>query len=472
MVWVTQNLFLERYMSTASDILGVRSSFLHFLKDPFYSPESESYQYLEDGLMVVENGKVKELGPFSSLTTKYTNLEVVDYDGKLVIPGFIDTHLHYPQTEIVASYGQQLLEWLDKFTFPAEAKFKDKSYAETVASFFLNELLRNGTTTALVFGSVHSNSIEVLFEEADRRQMRMIAGKVLMDRKSHVPAYLLETAEQGYEETQDLIEKWHGKRRLLYAVTPRFAVTSSEAQLQGVSQLMKEYPSVYMQTHLSENLKEGEEVFRLYPQSKGYLDVYDHFGLLGSRSIFAHGVHLCGDEFKRLSETSSSIAFCPTSNLFLGSGLFKLHQATSLENPIKLGLGTDIGGGTSFSMLKTMSEAYKVGQLQGHSLSAFKAFYLSTLGGAKALSLENQIGNFSVGKEADFIVLDLKSTAFQAFKRNSIHEVEGLLGQLPEKLNERLFTLMILGDDRAIEATYVYGQKMYQRKVESGQFFC
>lgn len=432
----------------------IRSSFLDFIDDPFYTSESSSVRYLEDGLLVLENGKIKDFGPYEQLREKYSAIEAIAYPDKLIMPGFIDTHIHYPQTAMVAAYGEQLLEWLSKYTFPTEAKFKDKNYAEEIAIVFLDELLKNGTTTALVFAAVFPESVDAFFEEAERRNLRMIAGKVMMNRNA--PDFLLDTAQSSYDETKALIEKWHQKGRLLYAVTPRFAITSTDEQLDLAGKLLSEFPDVYLHTHLSENVNEVQFVAELFPNSKGYLDVYDQAGLVKEKSIFAHGVQLTDQEFKRLSETKSAIAFCPTSNLFLGSGLFKLHKAKSSENPVKVGLGTDVGAGTSFSLLQTANEAYKVVQLQGQKLSSFQALFLATLGGARALSLEDKLGNFDIGKEADFIVLDPKATPAMAL-RNSDFPVKTL-----EDIADKAFAIMIMGDDRTIEATYIMGEIAYQ----------
>lgn len=432
----------------------IRSSFLDFIDDPFYKSESSSVRYLEDGLLVLENGKIKDFGPYEQLREKYSAIEAIAYPDKLIMPGFIDTHIHYPQTAMVAAYGEQLLEWLSKYTFPTEAKFKDKNYAEEIAIVFLDELLKNGTTTALVFAAVFPESVDAFFEEAERRNLRMIAGKVMMNRNA--PDFLLDTAQSSYDETKALIEKWHQKGRLLYAVTPRFAITSTDEQLDLAGKLLSEFPDVYLHTHLSENVNEVQFVAELFPNSKGYLDVYDQAGLVKEKSIFAHGVQLTDQEFKRLSETKSAIAFCPTSNLFLGSGLFKLHKAKSSENPVKVGLGTDVGAGTSFSLLQTANEAYKVVQLQGQKLSSFQALFLATLGGARALSLEDKLGNFDIGKEADFIVLDPKATPAMAL-RNSDFPVKTL-----EDIADKAFAIMIMGDDRTIEATYIMGEIAYQ----------
>ncbi len=432
----------------------IRSSFLDFIDDPFYTSEAASVRYLEDGLLVIENGKIKDFGTYEQLQEKYAGIDAIAYPDKLIMPGFIDTHIHYPQTAMVAAYGEQLLEWLSKYTFPTEAKFKDKNYAAEIATVFLDELLKNGTTTALVFAAVFPESVDAFFEEAERRNLRMIAGKVMMNRNA--PDFLLDTAQSSYDETKVLIEKWHQKGRLLYAVTPRFAITSTDEQLDLAGKLLSEFPDVYLHTHLSENVNEVQFVAKLFPNSKGYLDVYDQTGLVKEKSIFAHGVQLTDQEFKRLSETKSAISFCPTSNLFLGSGLFKLHQAKSIETPVKVGLGTDIGAGTSFSLLQTANEAYKVVQLQGEKLSSFKALFLATLGGARALSLEDKLGNFEIGKEADFIVLDPKATPAMAL-RNADFPVKTL-----EDIADKAFAIMIMGDDRAIEATYIMGEIAYQ----------
>lgn len=432
----------------------IRSSFLDFIDDPFYTSEAASVRYLEDGLLVLENGKIKDFGTYEQLQKKYAGIDAIAYPDKLIMPGFIDTHIHYPQTAMMAAYGEQLLEWLSKYTFPTEAKFKDKNYAAEIATVFLDELLKNGTTTALVFAAVFPESVDAFFEEAERRNLRMIAGKVMMNRNA--PDFLLDTAQSSYDETKALIEKWHQKGRLLYAVTPRFAITSTDEQLDLAGKLLSEFPDVYLHTHLSENVNEVQFVAELFPNSKGYLDVYDQAGLVKEKSIFAHGVQLTDQEFKRLSETKSAISFCPTSNLFLGSGLFKLHQAKSIETPVKVGLGTDIGAGTSFSLLQTANEAYKVVQLQGEKLSSFKALFLATLGGARALSLEDKLGNFEIGKEADFIVLDPKATPAMAL-RNADFPVKTL-----EDIADKAFAIMIMGDDRTIEATYIMGEIAYQ----------
>ncbi|NEQ50772.1 MAG: guanine deaminase [Leptolyngbya sp. SIO3F4] len=434
---------------------GIRGAFLDFIGDPFYLPEAESVRYLADGLLVLSEGIIEAFGPYEDLHTEYEEIPITEYPERLIMPGFIDTHIHYPQTEMIAAYGEQLLEWLNQYTFPTESKFKDKTYACSVAEVFLDELLRNGTTTALVLACVFPQSVDAFFEAAERRNLCMIAGKVMMDRNA--PDTLCDTAESSYQETKTLIQKWHKRGRLHYAVTPRFAITSTNEQLQLAGQLLQEFPDVYLHTHLSENVDEVAWVKQLFPDCKGYLDTYDQAGLVRERSIFAHGVQLSNEEFQRLSEAKSTIAFCPTSNLFLGSGLFKIEQAKSADHPVKLGLGTDVGAGTSFSLLQTANEAYKVAQLRHQNLSPFQALFLATLGGAQALCLENSLGNFDVGKTADFIVLDPRATPIMAF-RNSPHPSSSL-----KELADCVFSLVMMGDDRVVQATYILGELAYER---------
>ncbi len=438
-----------------SPIKAFRGSFLDFIADPFYVTEIKSVRYIPDGLLVIENGTIKDFGSYEQLESKYSGISITDYSNLLIMPGFIDTHIHYPQTPMIASYGTQLLDWLNKYTFPQEKKYQNKQYAQEIASFFLDELLKNGTTTALVFPAVFPESVDAFFEEALRRNLRMISGKVMMDRNA--PDYLTDTPQSSYQESKELIQKWHKQGRLLYAVTPRFAGTSSEKQLQLARQLLEEFPGVYLHTHLSETVQEVKWIAGLFPDSKNYLDIYDQFGLVGDKSIFAHGVQLSDSEFKRLSEAKGAIAFCPTSNLFLGSGLFKLHKAKSTETPIKVGIATDIGGGTSFSILQNLNEAYKIVQLQGQNVSSFQGLFLATLGGAKALSLEDKIGNFEIGKEADFIVLDSQATPLMALRNPNVP------AKTLEELADQAFALMMLGGDRSVVATYIIGDLAYSR---------
>ena len=426
-----------------------RAAIIHSIADPAEVAVEASYEYFEDGLMLVENGKILALGNAEDLlSTLAADVEIVSYQDALITAGFIDTHIHLPQTGMVGSYGEQLLDWLNTYVFPCERQFEDPEHSAQVADIFLKELLRNGTTTALVFGSRHKESVEALFSAAEKLNLRLIAGKVMMDRNA--PDYLVDTAESSYVDSKALIERWHGKGRLHYAVTPRFAPTSTPEQLTLAGQLLTEYPDLYMQTHISENLKEVEWVKALFPERKNYLDVYDHFNLLGERSVFAHGVHLCDQECERLAETGSAIAFCPTSNFFLGSGLFNLPMAE--KHKVNVGLGTDVGAGTSFSLLHTLNEAYKVMQLQGAKLSPFKSLYLATLGGARALRLEDKIGNLQPGSEADFVVLDFNATPLLQYRMSQATSIE-----------EQLFVLMTLGDDRTVSETYSAGVLVHKR---------
>lgn len=431
--------------------IAYRAAILHSLGDPDQIGLENSYAYFEDGMLVVSDGVITDIGPVDQVLARLPDATpIIEFKNKLISAGFIDTHIHFPQTEMIASYGEQLLDWLNNYTFPEEGKFADPVHAQRVANLFLDELLRNGTTTAMVFGTVHKASVEAFFSESDKRNTRMIAGKVMMDRNG--PDYLLDTPESSYVDSKALIERWHKQGRQLYAVTPRFAPTSTEAQLAMAGRLLAEYDDVYLQTHLSENQQEIAWVKSLFPERAGYLDVYDHFNLLGERSVFAHAVHLEQKERERMGETDSVISFCPTSNLFLGSGLLDLPKVES--HGIRVGLGTDVGGGTSFSMLRTIAEAYKIQQLQQHKLHPMKALYLATLGGARSLSLADKIGNLSVGKEADFLVLDLRATPLMDARINN-----------SQHLFERLFVLMMLGDDRAVSETYIFGKRQYQKQV-------
>jgi len=431
-----------------SPMKAYRAAILHSIADPAVVGVEHSYEYFEDGVLVIENGLVAQVGHAVDLLPTLKGVDITKYSDALITPGFIDTHIHFPQTGMIASYGEQLLDWLNTYTFPTERQFADKAHAADVAGIFLKELLRNGTTTALVFGTVHKQSVDAFFEAAERLNLRMIAGKVLMDRNA--PDYLTDTAESGYADSKELIERWHGKGRLHYAVTPRFAPTSTPEQLTLAGKLLGEYPDLYMHTHLSENRKEIEWVKALFPERKGYLDVYDHYKLIGPRAVFAHGVHLCDDECQRLADTGSAVAFCPTSNLFLGSGLFDLQKLE--QHGVRVGLGTDVGAGTSFSQLQSLNEAYKVMQLQGKKLDPFKSLYLATLGGAKALYLDDKLGNFANGKDADFVVLDYNATPLISYRM-----------QQAKTLEEKLFALIMLGDDRAIKETFAAGQSVHRR---------
>ena len=425
-------------------LAAVRGEIVHVLADPAADPRA--LEHFADGVLIVRDGHVAECGPATALLAKLpAGTPLADHRGKLILPGFVDTHVHYPQTDIIASHGEQLLEWLEKYTFPAERRFADPAHAAEVAGFFCDELLRNGTTTAAAFATVHPASVEALFEAAQQRRMRLITGKVLMDR--NCPDFLRDTAETGYADSQALIERWHNRDRLLYAITPRFAPTSTPAQMALAGRLFREHPGVFLQSHLAENRAEVAWVAQLHPEARSYLDVYERAGQLGMRALFAHCLWLDDSDRRRMAERGAAMSFCPTSNLFLGSGLFDLARARALG--VRVGLGTDVGGGTSLSMLQTLNEAYKVLQLGGQSLSAASGFYLATLGGAHSLYLDDRIGNFAPGKEADFVVLDPRATPLLARRSAACTTLE-----------ERLFVLMMLGDDRAVAATYVMGVPM------------
>ncbi|ADP12565.1 guanine deaminase [Erwinia sp. Ejp617] len=429
---------------------AIRASFFditHTVDNPLNL--AEAARYLEDGLLLLDEGHIVSLSEWERGRQLLRPGEtILDYRGRLIVPGFIDSHIHYPQTEMIGAYGEQLLQWLNRYTFPVEGQYHCADHSAKMSAFFLEQLLSNGTTTALVFGTVHPQSVDALFAAAEKLGMRLIAGKVMMDRNA--PEELTETPEQSYQQTRDLIERWHNKGRLNYALTPRFAPTSSPQLLDKVQQLRSEYPDVWLHTHLSENMQEVAWVKALFPQHDGYLDVYHHYQLTGKRSLFAHCLHLEDREWQCLHDTASAVAFCPTSNLFLGSGLFNLQRCW--QQGVKLGLGTDVGAGTSFSMLQTMGEAYKVGQLRGYKLAACEAFYHATLGGAQALDLDRYIGNFASGKEADFVVLDPQVTALQQMRFANSRDIW-----------EKLFLLMTLGDDRNIAATWVNGRCVWQR---------
>ena len=411
-------------------------------------------EYIADGALVVDDvtGRIVEYGHSKTILSKYANAEgkpavkVHDHRDKLIMPGFIDTHVHYPQIDMIAAYGEQLLDWLNNYTFVTEANFGDPKVAHDTAQFFLNQLLANGTTSAMVFATSHPLSAEAFFAESHRLNTRMITGNVLMDQNAPEP--LCVPAEQSIRDTQNIIDNWHERGRQHVAITPRFAITSSPEQLRLAGELYTSYDSVYLQTHLAENRDEVAFVQQLYPNHKGYLDVYDDMGLLGRRTTLAHGIYLETPEYECLRETGTQISHCPTSNLFLGSGLFDLPKTLSYTG---VSIATDVGAGTSLSMLTTLSEAYKIQQLQSNQLSAHQGLYQITLGNAQSLLLDDKIGNFIPNKEADFVVIDMKATEL----------LERRMAQT-KSLEEQLFVLMMLGDDRVIEQTVVAGVSRYR----------
>ena len=421
---------------------ALRGRVFWFTADPEEVGDNASYRLIDDGFIAFENGIITASGEARDLPS---GIPVDHHPGCLIMPGFIDTHIHSVQTQVIASYGAQLLDWLNNYTFIEEQRFADPEHAANTAAFFLDELFRNGTTTAVVYGSVHKSSAEALFAASHQRNSRMIAGKVMMDQ--HAPKALLDTAEQGYLDSQSLIDRWHDKGRQSYAISPRFALTSSKAQLDAAGVLLREHPDCYLQTHLSENLLEIETAKQRHAHAKHYTDIYDQAGLLGERSIFGHCIHLTADERRRLSETGSKIAFCPTSNLFIGSGLLDRRQLRN--DGIDVTLATDVGGGTSYSMLRTAAEAYKILQLNNQNLPALAAFHQMTRGNAKALHLDHEIGTLEKGSAADIIVLNPNATPAMAHRMQTIED----------DIAEILFLLMTMGDDRAVSATWVAGQR-------------
>ena len=423
---------------------AIRGRLLTFLRAPRGAGDAQSYRYIDDGIILVKDGRIEAVGPADELTARLAARTPVErHAGALILPGFVDPHIHYPQTQVIASYGAQLLEWLEKYTFVEEQKFADPVHAARNAEFFLDELARNGTTTAVAYCTAHPASAEALFAAAHKRNAGMIAGNSVMNRNA--PPGLLAPAATAMADSRDLIRRWHGTGRQRYAVTPRFAITSTDEQLAELGALLKEFPTVLMQTHLDENLNEIATIKRLFPNDPSYTAVYARFGLLGPRSLLGHCIHLEYSEVALLRDTQSIAVFCPTSNLFIGSGLFDYERLNAAG--VRIALATDVGGGTSYSMLRTAAEAYKVMQLQGQNLPALAAFDLMTRRNAAALGLENEIGAIAPGAFADLVVLDARATPATA------HRME-----VARNLEEELFVLMTLGDDRAVRQTYIAGE--------------
>ncbi|MFI9403828.1 guanine deaminase [Nocardia sp. NPDC052316] len=433
-----------------------RGTVLHFLRDPGADDDPDAWELFEDGALAVGiDGRVRWVGDWSALPDQHRGA-VVDHRGKLIVPGFVDTHIHYSQYDMIASFGARLEDWLQEYVFPTERKFADADYADRIAGLFLDTLLACGTTTASVYPTVHPTSVDAFFAQARRRGMRMTCGKVLMDKQPDAPDFLADAGvPQAEDETRQLIARWHRTDRLTYAITPRFAPSSSAEQLAMAGRLLRDFPDVALQTHAAESRPETASVLARFTDARSYLDVYDQAGMLGPRSIFGHCIHIDDQDRSRLADTGAAIAFCPTSNLFLGSGLFDF--AAARDAGVRVGLGTDCGAGTSYSMLRTLNEAYKVIMLKEStkpphsrtSLSALRGFYLATLGGAEALHLDDHIGNFRPGKEADFLVLNWTATPTLAHRTTRARTFQ-----------ERLFAQMILGDDRSVEATYLMGRRV------------
>ena len=432
---------------------GYRGKLFDFDKNAGIGELENHYRFFDDGLLVLNDGFVEAAGDYCSVIKNMNHeFEIEDFGKSIIMPGFIDTHVHSVQTKAIASFGKELLDWLDNYIFPAELKFENPEYAKTHTQFFVNQLLKNGTTTALVFPSVHQSSSEALFQVASEINMRLITGNTWMNRNA--PNYLLHSPAKSYDISKKLIQKYHNKNRLAFAVTPRYAITSSPEALEVAASLFLEYDDLYLQTHISENRKEVEFVNQSYNNHRNYLDVYDDFGLLTGRTFLGHGIYLQNDELKRIGETATNIVHCPTSNLFLGSGLFDYKKVT--EHNIKITLGSDVGGGTSFSMLQTLQDAYKISALHGTPITPLLAFYLITLGAAKSLGQDNKIGNFDPGMEADFVVLDPSKNELLDYRIKT-----------SESIDDILFALMVLGDDRIVRETFLMGKK---QATEAGSF--
>lgn len=424
-------------------VKAYRGEILSIAHDPRDAPDAVRHD--PDGLLVIDNGIIVERGPYADLVDRYDHVPVEPLSG-LIVPGFIDAHVHYPQMDRIAAHGEQLLDWLDRHIFPAEKAFVDRAHADAVASAFLDELLRNGTTSALVFPTVHEGSVDALFEAAQSRAMRIVSGKVLMDLG---PEGLRDTPETARNGSEALIRRWRGKGRLGYAVTPRFALACSDDQMQVAGALLSDHPDVLMHTHLAENIREVEAVAQRFPDAADYLDVYDRFGLVTDRAVFAHGIHLNDRSCTRLALSGAGIAICPSSNLFLGSGFFDFGPSDAAG--VRLGLGSDIGAGTSFSMLRTAGIAYQAALARDYPLDPFRALYLPTAGSAALLHIGDRVGALEVGQEADFVLLDERATPLLARRTTGA------------TLAERLFALQILGDDRAVARTYIMGSCAWDR---------
>ena len=434
---------------------ALRGATLTSIGDPFADGSGETLRYEADGLVVVDGGVIESAGAAASLMDALpagTPVETLP-PHTLLVPGFVDCHVHFAQLGVIASHGTQLVDWLERYTFPSEQAMADAGVVRAAAASFFDQALACGTTTPVSFCTTHAISVDAFFEEALARGVRAIGGKVLMDRNA--PAALLDTAQRGYDESKALIARWHGRDRLGYAITPRFAPTSSPGQLEAAGALWREFPRCWVQSHVAENVREVEWVRSLFPEARDYVDVYARFGLLGRRAIHGHGIHLQERELRALAESGTAIAHCPGSNLFLGSGLFAWQGVKDPSRPIDVGLGSDVGGGLSLSMLAAAADAYKVAQLGGFTLTPAQAFDLITRGGAQALGLDERIGSLAPGREADLVILDLEATPALAQRTREAGDID-----------EVLFAVLMLGDDRAVKATYVGGRCVHRRGAE------
>jgi len=424
---------------------ALRAALLDFTDDP--SHVAGAARWVDDGLLVMDAGGIASHGAYADVApTLSAQDRIEDLRGMIVTPGFIDAHLHLPQVDIIASPAPGLLQWLERHTYPAEAAFADPAVCDDAARFFLDELARQGTTSACVLGSVHAQSVESLFAQAHTRSLRLVAGKCLMD--AHAPANLRDTADGGVQASADLAARWHDRGRLAYAITPRFAGTSSRRQLELAGALASAQPGLYIQSHVAESVDEVRWISELFPQARSYLDVYDHHGLLRERALFAHCIHLDAADRARMAASGAVAAVCPTSNLFLGSGLFDF--AAALDAGMTLALGTDVGGGQSFSMFSAMRAAHEVARLRGHALTALQLWHWATRGAALALGWGGKAGTLEPGTEADVIVIDPAATPLLARRTREV--------RCAQALEQLLFALLVLGDDRAVHETYIAGR--------------
>ncbi|MDZ4096215.1 MAG: guanine deaminase [Paracoccaceae bacterium] len=414
---------------------------LSFTGDPFVEgPDAARLQ--TQGAVLIEAGRIVACGPACALRASHPQARVTDYGKALISAGFIDAHVHYPQTAIIASWGKRLIDWLNSYTFPEEMRFADAGYAAEVAARYFDLTLANGTTTVCSYATIHPESVDAFFGAAQARGVRAYAGKTCMDRNA--PDGLRDTAQSAYDDSKQLLNKWHGVERLSYVITPRFSPTSTPEQLAAMGALWREYPDCLMQTHLSEQIDEIAWVSDLFPQSRDYLDTYEAQGLLREGAVYGHAIHLTDRERDRLCEAGASLVHCPTSNTFIGSGLFDM--AGLKARGLRIGLATDTGGGSSFSMLRTMAAAYEVAQLRGTALHPAQLWWLATIGSAQALHAEHRIGNIAPGMEADLVVIDLASTP-------AIEQATRRAGDIWQAL----FATIMMGDDRAVKAVWIGG---------------
>ncbi len=420
---------------------------LGFLGNPLRGEWADVTRFDSAGGVLIEEERITKTGSGAALRAAHPDAQVTDYGDALISAGFVDAHMHYPQTGIIASWGKQLIDWLNTYTFPEEAKFHDRAYAHDVADRTLDLALAHGTTTLTSFCTIHPDSVEAFFDAAASRNMAVVAGKTCMDRNA--PDNLRDTAQSAYDDSKALLETWHGRGRTTYAITPRFSPTSTPEQLEALGALWAENPDVLMQTHLSEQRPEIEWVHGLFPQARDYLDTYEAFGLLGEKGLYGHAIHLEPREIDRLREVGASVVHCPTSNTFIGSGLFDLMGLATAG--LQIGLATDTGGGSSFSMLRTMAAAYEIGQLRGLALHPAQLMWLATEGSARALHMSGEIGHLGAGAMADIVVLDLAATPAIAQRHAQAND-----------LWDALFPTIMMGDDRAIIDVWVAGARWEQ----------